>query len=551
MYLPNHQNPFEDAINYMARRKSSIPNEPQDMVPRKQTEEEAILNEIRRMKPERRDSIIPLEIVKEVAEVDQDGFKRPRECKQNEQNGISEQSNFISNIQIPPANSTRKDSLENVTMMLNQNNQGMISPLMQILSTPQPMMNPIMQYEERKENSPEKSDFRVTLPLSGSNQVQQNNNSYMQPALSTPLLNSSLYTPTSPQQFHLSNPYQYISQEYANAQQMQRNIAETMRKSSEFGGQMRLGDENLQPSYFYSPFMQPSPAFQQTPQPGTIEQQNIGQNPQIYQQHDEFKLDSNENNQNWKPQIPTSLPSEIPIIKTENALPERKIGTLTVTERRDKIAKYLEKRKRRIWKKKISYDCRKKVADKRLRIKGRFVTREQAYAILGTTAEDLQQNELLRTLVSSNNNCSIITSAQNMKIRNIQTLFMTSDKQKKQEQNHDKSVKQENPLSEPKTPAAQENIVKTEPVENGDKKKPEIRVEILKENARDQTVEIKIETMFKKGEQAQNERNEILNGLRNGKLPRIIEPIFQFRKIKLGELNECHSKYHKEVLGAF
>jgi hypothetical protein len=32
-------------------------------------------------------------------------------------------------------------------------------------------------------------------------------------------------------------------------------------------------------------------------------------------------------------------------------------------------------RKRRIWKKKINYDCRKKVADNRLRIKGKFVTR--------------------------------------------------------------------------------------------------------------------------------------------------------------------------------
>ena len=40
-------------------------------------------------------------------------------------------------------------------------------------------------------------------------------------------------------------------------------------------------------------------------------------------------------------------------------------------------------RKRRIWKKKINYDCRKKVADNRLRIKGKFVTREQACEMLG------------------------------------------------------------------------------------------------------------------------------------------------------------------------
>ena len=63
--------------------------------------------------------------------------------------------------------------------------------------------------------------------------------------------------------------------------------------------------------------------------------------------------------------------------------PARKIGTLTIEERKIKIEKYLQKRKKRTWNKKISYDCRKKVADSRLRIKGRFVTKEQAVAMLG------------------------------------------------------------------------------------------------------------------------------------------------------------------------
>eukprot|EP00357_Protocruzia_adherens_P034391 CAMPEP_0114972798 /NCGR_PEP_ID=MMETSP0216-20121206/595_1 /TAXON_ID=223996 /ORGANISM="Protocruzia adherens, Strain Boccale" /LENGTH=329 /DNA_ID=CAMNT_0002333211 /DNA_START=1 /DNA_END=990 /DNA_ORIENTATION=- len=61
----------------------------------------------------------------------------------------------------------------------------------------------------------------------------------------------------------------------------------------------------------------------------------------------------------------------------------RKIGTLTVEERRQKIKRYLEKRKRRIWSKKITYDCRKRVADNRLRYKGRFVTKDQARLLLG------------------------------------------------------------------------------------------------------------------------------------------------------------------------
>jgi hypothetical protein len=37
----------------------------------------------------------------------------------------------------------------------------------------------------------------------------------------------------------------------------------------------------------------------------------------------------------------------------------------------------------RKWRKKVSYDCRKKVADSRLRIKGKFVTREQVCSRLG------------------------------------------------------------------------------------------------------------------------------------------------------------------------
>lgn len=34
----------------------------------------------------------------------------------------------------------------------------------------------------------------------------------------------------------------------------------------------------------------------------------------------------------------------------------------------------MEKKRSRIWMKKVNYDCRKKVADGRLRIKGKFVT---------------------------------------------------------------------------------------------------------------------------------------------------------------------------------
>lgn len=60
----------------------------------------------------------------------------------------------------------------------------------------------------------------------------------------------------------------------------------------------------------------------------------------------------------------------------------KKIGPLTVEERRAKVEKYFEKRKNRTWCKRINYDCRKRVADSRLRFKGRFVTKSQAFGML-------------------------------------------------------------------------------------------------------------------------------------------------------------------------
>jgi len=48
-------------------------------------------------------------------------------------------------------------------------------------------------------------------------------------------------------------------------------------------------------------------------------------------------------------------------------------------ERALKIERY--KRKKRNWQKKISYDCRKRVADTRLRIKGRFISKKDTEKI--------------------------------------------------------------------------------------------------------------------------------------------------------------------------
>lgn len=52
------------------------------------------------------------------------------------------------------------------------------------------------------------------------------------------------------------------------------------------------------------------------------------------------------------------------------------IGPLTVTERLEKVMKYLQKKRSKNQMKKFCYKCRKQVAEKRLRIKGRFVTKQ-------------------------------------------------------------------------------------------------------------------------------------------------------------------------------
>ena len=65
----------------------------------------------------------------------------------------------------------------------------------------------------------------------------------------------------------------------------------------------------------------------------------------------------------------------------------RKIGTLTIQERKIKVEKYLEKRKQKSWDRKVNYQSRKKVAEKRPRDKGRFVTKENLSAGVEREAE--------------------------------------------------------------------------------------------------------------------------------------------------------------------
>jgi hypothetical protein len=72
-----------------------------------------------------------------------------------------------------------------------------------------------------------------------------------------------------------------------------------------------------------------------------------------------------------------------------------RIGIYTPAERAAIIAKFNSKRTRRVWNKKIRYNCRKSLADRRMRVKGRFVKRavEQENANSKNTNKDVNGND--------------------------------------------------------------------------------------------------------------------------------------------------------------
>lgn len=70
---------------------------------------------------------------------------------------------------------------------------------------------------------------------------------------------------------------------------------------------------------------------------------------------------------------PVASPMNVHQAQNSSEQPQVKyIGKLTVEERRKRVQRYLDKKKRRVWGRKVEYQCRKNLASKRARVHGRF-----------------------------------------------------------------------------------------------------------------------------------------------------------------------------------
>jgi len=120
------------------------------------------------------------------------------------------------------------------------------------------------------------------------------------------------------------------------------------------------------------------------------------------------------------------------------AFPIQNTTKLNFDLRKQKVARYLAKKRRRTWKKKVSYNCRREMASKRLRIKGRFVSTQQAVEHLGVDPEKIKSTDDLKNMIQSKSSQKTTKAAEKRQKKKLGKMqrnegYNTRKKPKKQE----------------------------------------------------------------------------------------------------------------------
>ncbi|KAI9990902.1 hypothetical protein PInf_018519 [Phytophthora infestans] len=78
----------------------------------------------------------------------------------------------------------------------------------------------------------------------------------------------------------------------------------------------------------------------------------------------------------WHSWLCWRCPPFMGVDKGKDGQKQNFVGAYSPDSRRKRIEKFLDKRQKRVWRKEVKYDVRKNFADSRLRVKGRFVKKE-------------------------------------------------------------------------------------------------------------------------------------------------------------------------------